>query len=1063
MLNGMGVAYYGIVNEMVTPEPSAAIESPALHINLLGAMRIERGGVRIHLPRRKVESLLAYLLLHPGQHARDQLATLLWGDSTDTQARHSLRTALATLRQSISPDLLYTDRDHVQLNPDFPLWVDLDELLALEQDIEQAGEQIGGDALRAQLELWQGELLLGQYDDWITVEREHYRERLLALFLQLVQTLRARSEYAQAIQVAQRVLLHDPANETAHQHLMFCYMAAGDRAAALRQYERCVRALEEDLDAPPMPETTALYEWIRQLDRSEASAAGKITNLPIPFTSFVGRTRESAELKQLLAPMHFGAAQSTQVNGGVRLLTLTGTGGSGKTRLAIQTATDLIDRFAHGVWWVEFAALTDEELVARAVAKALGVQERADQTLYEAIANHIGDKALLLVIDNCEHVIDASAQLAAALLARCPNLQMLATSRIPLNITGEVRWQVPAFATPEPARLTMVDLLLQFESLRLFVERASAVQPGFVLTPENAQAAVEICYRLDGIPLAIELAAARVKVLTVNQIAERLSGALGARFALLTQGSRTVLPRHQTLRATIDWSHALLDDDERQLFRQAALFRGGFTFDMLEVLVATEANTHQLDLLDRLAGLVDHSLVMVEQQGGDYRYSMLESLREYALEQFTPAELAHWQQRHAAVFLQLALEAAPELVRADQQRWLDRLDLEHANLRTALEYLLVHNDNEAALRLAAALQRFWEARGHVSEGRNWLAQALAKRANTPLIVQAQALNGAGRLAFRQGDLHEAQRVHEEALLLFEHEEEEIGIADSLCYLANLDMDHGEYPTAQRRLEQAQGIYRRLNHELGLANSLSRLGNLAWDQDRYDDAAEFHRESLQIYQRVNLPISIAFQSLGVGDSERMTGNYESSRTYYEASLQIARSLRHRGLVAATLKSLGLLAARQQQYDDARRYGLESLEIFRELGDKIHTAFALSHLGDVAHHVGEDQQALAYYLEYLQIMHTVGYKWPTFYALEDIVELLTAVDQHAEVSVLLLGAADALRESTGLAVAHNFLDKYNNMSAKLRQQLGDIHFMDLWRAGQTTPLDEIVREACQLTLQ
>jgi predicted ATPase/DNA-binding SARP family transcriptional activator/tetratricopeptide (TPR) repeat protein len=1034
-----------------------------LRIYLLGPMRIEQDAVPIHFPRRKVESLLAFLLLHPEQHNRDQLATLFWGDSTDAQARHSLRTAISTVRQLVSADLLLTDRDHVQLNPNFPLWTDLDELFDLENEFDYTNR----DLLHARLALWQGELLAGFYDEWITVEREHYGTRLIKLFLQVTQNLRAASEYEQAIAVAQRLLTIDPANEYAHQHLMFCYVASGDRPAALRQYELCERALADELDASPLPETVALYHWIKQYDGDGASSAAKITNLPIPLSSFVGRTRETAEIKRLLTvSLRQNGKNGSDKKGTVRLLTLMGAGGSGKTRLAIQTATDLIDSFDHGVWWVELAALGDGALVARAVAKVLGVRETAEVSVIQSVANFVGDKQMLVVIDNCEHLIEPCAQLASALLERCPNLQILATSREALNITGEMLWHVPTFAVPDPAKLTLVDLLINFESLRLFSERAAAVQPGFTLTADNAKAVVEICQRLDGIPLAIELAAARVKLLSVEQIATYLTRELGARFELLTQGSRAAMPRHQTLRATIDWSYALLDEAERLLFRQVAVFRGGFTLELLQKVVAANRQGNQragASILDLLAQLVDKSLVLVEGYGEQNRYRMLETLREYALEHFpSAAELQRYQQQHAETFLQLAEEAEPNLHRAQQETWLNRLEAEHDNLRAALEHFLARGDSEKALRLSTLLLRFWEVRGYVSEGRNWLKVALADRGTAPEGVLARALNAAGWLAFRQGDLAYARQVHEEALWVFELAEEEIGVADTLCYLAGIDMDQGHYERVQKRLEDALALYRVSNHQLGIANAHNRLANLAWDQDRFADAIEYHRSNIAIYQSLDMPLSVAHSSLGMGDNERMLDNFDSACHYYQECIRLARSVGHRGLVAASLKSLGLLASKEGDYEQARLYGTEALSIFRELGDRIHTAFALSHLGNVAQHFGENSLALTHFGECLQIMYEVGYKWPTFYALEDIVELLTEVDQHREAAVRFLGAAETLRNETGLAVAPNFLEKYERMSATLRQRLGDMRFATLWQEGEITPLDQIVTEATQLSL-
>lgn len=1045
-------------------------QTTGLCFYVLGSLRIERDGVAVHLPRRKVESLLAYLLLHPEKHARDHLATLLWGDSSDAQARHSLRTALATVRQQVSPTLLVTDREHVQLSRNVGVWVDLHQLLGLEAELEQ----VSNDQLQAQLALWQGDLLADFYDEWLTSEREHYRTRLLKLFLQVVQTLRARSEYGAAISVAQRILALDPANEHAHQHLMFCYVASGDRPAALRQYELCVRALQEDLDAPPLPETTALYEWIKESEGEGVAFAARITNLPIPLTSFVGRTRETAEVKRLLAQPSVATGQSG--NDGrrpVRLLTLTGPGGSGKTRLAIQAATDLIDRFADGVWWVELVTLSDSGQVARALAKTLGVREVPDQPLNQTIANFVGDKQMLLVIDNCEHLIAASAQLTAELLAHCPNLQILTTSRESLNVAGETLWQAPALAAPDPKKLGLVDLLLQFESIKLFVERASAVQPGFALTPANAQAIAEICQHLDGIPLAIELAAARVKVLSVEQIAAYLRGALGARFALLTRGSRAAPLRQQTLRAAIDWSYDLLDDTERLLFRLVAIFRDGFTIETLEQVVGSGlpdtlpviANSQRktLNLLDVLTQLVDKSLVIVEQLGGQNRYCTLETLREYALERYpTPDDMDRARRRHAEFFLQMAERAAPELLGAQQQFWLTRLEMEHANLRAALDYLLAHADGELALRLATAITRFWDFRGYVSEGREWLHRALALRESATIRTLAKAMIAAGWLALRQGDYGQAQSYFEEGLARFEQAEEEIGIAEALQYLALVEMDHGNYPSAQHRLEQSLALARAHQDTAAIARGLKYLGALAWDQDRFTNARDYYLECLSLYQALGDQVNIASGHLNLGDAERMLDDLTAACADYEACLALARALEHKGLTGAALKSLGMVVFRQEAFTQARCYGEEALEIFRQLGDKTHVGFALSNLGHVARKLSDNSKALAYFCQNLQIMYEIDYKWPLFEALEDIAGLLSDVVQHLDAAARFWGAATRLRQETGIAVAANQQARHERVESGLRQQLGDAVFHALLAEGRNAPLAQCVAAALALSL-
>ncbi len=646
---------------------------PAVRLSLLGAFRLERDGRPIPLPTRKVESLLAYLVLHPEQHAREKLAALFWGDVRDEQARRSLRVALTTLRKQLGDDIVLTDREPVQINPDYPLWVDAKEfqiaVLRQAQDKNfrlQIGEmsQSAINNLQSAIELFRGELLSDFYDDWILGERERYHALYTETLLQLTRQMRARGEYERAIEYAQRLLASENTHEPAHQHLMFCDLAVGNRSAALKQYEECRRILRAEVGVEPSPETTALIEWIKQASARPKTQDALPTNLPIPLTSFIGRQREMAEVKRLLvgwsdsrvvapsdqptkrpsfdyasscarAKRRAGRSPAAQDmdkpdQPTTRLLTLTGAGGCGKTRLAVQVATDLRDAFKDGVWWIELAALTvrhtldvgprrrrslpasggqagrgpatdrmDDALVPQAVAKALGLREVPGAPLDEMLSEHLRLKQALLVLDNCEHLVTACARLAEQLLSRCPDLKILTTSREALALIGETVWHVPSLALPPmeskgqspmsrlqagggrgtwDASAILSTSVGQYESVRLFVERATAVQSSFALTAQNASAVAQVCRRLGGIPLAIELAAARMKLLSVEQIAERLDD----RFNLLSVGSRTALPRYQTLRAAIDWSYGLLTDAERMLFRRLSIFAGSFTLDAAE-------------------------------------------------------------------------------------------------------------------------------------------------------------------------------------------------------------------------------------------------------------------------------------------------------------------------------------------------------------------------------------------------------------------------------------------------------------------------------------------------
>ncbi|HEX9076869.1 MAG TPA: BTAD domain-containing putative transcriptional regulator, partial [Anaerolineae bacterium] len=590
---------------------AASRPSGVLGVFLLGAFRVERDSHPLHLTHRKVELLFAYLILHPQEHSREKLAALFWGDSSDIHARHSFRTALTAIRKAFGDKILLADRTTVQINPAYPIWVDAVEFERTVEGAPSAESAPSAQGDPSALDLYQGDLLADFYDDWILPEREHYRDLYLTALLRLVQEMRALSEYERAIAYAQRVLASEPTNERAHQHLIFCYVALGNRTAALKQYAECVRILRDDLAVEPTRETTALAEWIERAPAAHPPSEARLTNLPIPLTSFIGRKREMAEGKRLIASQ--------------RLVTLTGAGGSGKTRLAIQIATDLVDAFRDGVWWVELAALTEGALVPQAVAQALGVREVPNQPLSETLVHFLHARQLLLVLDNCEHLVNACAELAIELLSVCPDLKVLATSREALGLTGEVAWPVPTLALPDPKQVSLQDLLMQFEGIRLFVERAVVVKPDFVVTPQNARAVVEVCRRLDGIPLAIELAAARIKILTVEHIAARLDD----RFNLLTTGSRTALPRQKTLRATIDWSYDLLIPETQKLFRRLSVFAGGFTLDAAEA-VCTDESLERSTVLKELSRLVDRSLVLVEQQDRTERYRMLETIRDYA-------------------------------------------------------------------------------------------------------------------------------------------------------------------------------------------------------------------------------------------------------------------------------------------------------------------------------------------------------------------------------------------------------------------------------------------------
>jgi predicted ATPase/DNA-binding CsgD family transcriptional regulator len=607
-------------------------------------------------------------------------------------------------------------------------------------------------------------------------------------------------------------------------------------------------------------------------------------NLPEPLSSFIGREAALAELERL--------------QGATRLLTLTGPGGVGKTRLALQLAERLLPAYRHGAWLVELAALAEPRLVPAAVAAALGVHEQAGRPLVETLAARLARRELLLVLDNCEHLLTACAGLAERLLRGCPGLRIVATSRQPLGMAGETRWLVRPLALPAEAGGPAARLS-DGEAVRLFVERARAVRPDFALTDRTASPVAEICRRLDGIPLAIELAAARVGLLAPEQIAARLDD----RFRLLTGGSRNALPRHRTLRALVDWSHDLLSEPERVLFRRLSVFAGGWTLE------AAEAVCHEQDALELLGQLVEKSLVAVDHQPAAPRYRMHETVRHYALERLEESgEAADVRRRHLDFYRALVEAAEPRLFGAEQQELLARLEREHDNLREALRRAAEGRDVELGLRLAGRLWRFWQVRGHLREGHAWLDRLLSRPdAATPTAGRATALNALGFLAFLQGDYDAARRPLEESLAIRRALDDRRGVVESLTNLGLLLRCRDRYEPARSHLEEALAQSRALGDPTWEGRVLNNLARLAFYAGDYVEARALHEASLAKERLVGNSWDIAIAQGDLADVAHATGDHAAARSLYAESLALWRVLRDERGIAQCLEGFALLDA------------------------------------------------------------------------------------------------------------------------------------------------------------
>ncbi len=1000
-----------------------------LLLRCLGQFQIEQNGQPLALPTRKTAALLAYLVLQPEVHVRERLVTLFWGDFGEEQARRSLRTALSALRKICGEDCLLADRETVQFNPHYPRWTDAS---VLRRQAEYALNQPVPDPSLVDLTLYRGDLLAGFYDEWILRAREELRLLYLRLLLRLVQHWRTQGDYVQAIASAQRILSLDPAEEAAHQHLIFCYTASGDRVAARQQYEECGRALREELDVEPTPETVALYRRSQQSTVRAHSTAAIYSNLPIPLASFIGRLPEIAKLKALLL-----GNPKTSTHPPARLVTVTGPGGCGKTRLAIQVARELLDVYADGVWWVDLAALNEDAQVSQAVAKVLDVQQGVQPSLIDVLINHLRTKHLLLVLDNCEHLVDACATLADQLLSHCPHLQILATSREALGIFGEISWLVPSLTLPD-AQQGVPSELLEFEGIRLFVERASAVQRHFELTLANAPVVLQLCRQLDGIPLAIELAAARVKFMTVEQMATRLGGAIGARFALLTDGSRTVLPRQQTLRATMAWSYALLSEQEQHLLQQLSVFAGGWTLEAAEAL---GAELGPQPVASALARLVDKSLVLAEQQGSTVRYRMLETILQYAHEQLEKSDIEQVARRqHCAYFLQLAEAAAQHFRGPAQAEWLDRLAIEHSNLRAALRWALANQPTERGARLGIALWRFWYIRGYYDEGWQWLQRLLSLVEQTE--QRANLLYGQGQLARRRGASAEAADCFSASLALFRTLEDPRGIASALRGLGFIHYYRGEDEKARPLFEEALTLFRALDDQEGIAVTLDNLGYIAHtgaqEQRFFQESLALRRRSGNLHGITNSLAGLAYHAIHQGD-------YATARNYIEEHRQINETLSNQNGVANGLAILGLITFIEGDYSAAQLLYEKSRHLCQESGDRSLLALPLLGLGNIALQCGEYSQARLLFEQVLGMNHASGALTHMEKVLGYLAALAVAQGQAAR-ALSLAGAATALCGSSKVYWLAFEQNAFEQTQATARQLLGPEAAASAWAAGQ-----------------
>ncbi len=989
---------------------------PELVFSLLGRLQIEHRRLgAITLTNRKAIGLLAYLLIESDHgHSREFLLGLLWPDLPTAAAQNNLRVTWAYLQKALAtsdfeaqPPLI-GDRLALRFNPlsnheldvtRFRAWIEAcrlhphpnpDDCPECAARLTQALDLVRGDFL--------DEFSLGDcqlFDEWLLTQREYFRMQVMSALEHLAAFHENAGQLPEAERSIRRLLEYDPLNEPAYRQLMHVLARGDQRSAALDAYETCRRVLASELGLSPAIETVTLAEQIRALAPFESHSP--LAVLPPVLSRFFGRQQESARLVDLLSRRT------------VRLVTLAGPGGVGKTRLAIEVAHRMAGVFARDICFIELAGITDEKSVDDAVAAAYHLPTHSSRSSTAAILDYLRDKTMLLVLDNCEHLVTACAHLVQTLCRDAAGLTVLATSRIPLHLDEEHVVRLEPFATPAidgAEQLTVADSL-SFDSVQLFTNRAARALLHFTLTEANVLAVARICQQLDGIPLAIEIAAAQVRALPVEAIAERL----GQRFAWLNRQVGEILPRQRTLHTLIDWSYELLSDQERSFLRRLAVFAGGWTLEAAETVSAPGETSAEL-----LAELVDHSLVVFGADAKRRRYGMHETIRQFAEKQLHGSDQeADTLERHACYYAELVSRAAEDQTGQTFPERLRTIVDDHDNVRRAFEWLVVH-EREQALALVAQLGTslmFWELGGFFQEGRRWLQRVLEDTQGVVSLARGRALLAAADLSSAITDFDYGLQCIQQAQQLFQQLGDQRGEIDARVMYCDLAGLAGKNANLEAQANEALRMAEQVFYTAGIAKANGVLGSIAYDADKPEAALKYHLPNVALWRKLESPFELAKAHMNLG---------------------------------VDLLEIG-------EYTAARQAFLEARDAYRSLGYQRGAATAIHDLGETALKMGEYASARELLCESLRIRHHLGLPRGYPYSFELLAQV-NAREERYEQAVQLLAAAETFRMRIGAPLEQVAQKHVTAVLTGARARLGNVGFELAWSKGAAMTTEQAI---------